>query len=121
MSRKIGTSKSDCWYKILKKSCLFTFSNGNRVPITRSMTASGYCLASLSMLIHFQNYSGMALLFFLCMIDFFTKIYAADKIKYYRLSKNTKRQQKKGLLALRKKALKKKTVETFLNDKKIQL
>ena len=57
--------------------------------------------------VHFQNYSEMALFSWLCNIDFYTKSDTREKIKYYRLSKNTEREKdteresrKIGLLAL---------------------
>ena len=80
---------------------------GNKVHLTQSMIASGWLLSVFMNFVHFQNYSEMALFSWLCNIDFYTKGDTREKIKYYRLSKNTEREKdteresrKIGLLAL---------------------
>ena len=55
------------------------------------MTAS--CLASFLNLIHFQNYNEMALLFFVMLYNFCTKIDTGNKVKYCGLPKNMETQQ----------------------------
>ena len=72
---------------------------GNLVPITVSiiwqLVAS--CLASLSILMHFQNYSEIALLLFVIHYWFLQKNNAGDRIKYYKLPKNTMKEQENRL------------------------
>ena len=61
--------------------------------MTGSMAIVATCLASLSIFIHFHNYREMILHFFATHYWLLYKTDADDEIKYYRLSKNTKRQQ----------------------------
>ena len=85
--RKMGTSKIDCGDKISKKTCLFPFSSGKYrlyQLVVRHL---------LSILIHFQNYNEIALLFFGMLQYLFTKTETGDKIKYCRLPNNTEIQQ----------------------------
>ena len=66
---------------------------GNSVPITSSMAVIGSCLAYLLISYIFKITVTWLCSSLLCIIDFSTETDAGDKIKYYRLSENTKRQQ----------------------------
>ena len=81
---KLGINKSILQTKFRRSHVCLHSQAGNKVPITGvyAMTVAS-CLASISMLIHFQNDSDMACCSLLFIIDFCTKTDAGDKVKYY--------------------------------------
>ena len=88
-----GIVKSTVGTKFWRSDVYLHWQAGNRVPITRSITVSGKLFGIYQFWYIFKTTVKWLCSSSLCIIDFCTKTDACDKIKYYKLFKNTKRQQ----------------------------